>query len=115
MRPRHGGVVRVALADQHVAVEAREVGDTEDADAAERVRVRIQNLALGDIRLQAVAARALQPEDRGRAGLERAFQRAPGDVRLFVRLHQTVHDELILDAASLAEVARGGVAAVGTP
>ena len=53
-------VMRIALLDQNVAIEAAHFGNGEDTDAAEGTGLDRQNLALSDIGAQNAVAVALQ-------------------------------------------------------
>ena len=106
-------VVRVALAHQHMAVEAAHFGDGEHADAAEAAGGHVEHLALGHIGAQDALAVALEAVEGDVAGGDVALKGAAGEVRLAaLRLQQAVLDELVLDGAAGAELAFGGVAAV---
>ena len=57
-------VVRVALLNEDVAVEAAHLRDGEDADAAEAARMYRQNLALGNVASQHAVRVALEAIER---------------------------------------------------
>ena len=106
-------VVRVALLNEHMAIEAAHFGNCEDADAAERAGLHRQNLALGDVTAKHTVRVALQAVERDLARREVGLQRTAGEVRLGAcRLEQTVLDELVFDRAVGAELAGRRVAAV---
>ena len=104
-------VVREALLDEHVAVEAREARDRGDAKRAERVRVDVEEASLGDVGDELRVAVGLEAEHRRLAGLDLTLHRAAGDDGLAAALEPAVHDELVLHAAVL-EARAAGVAAV---
>ena len=91
-------MVRVALLDEDVAVEAAHLRDGEDADAAERTGPDGQDLALCNVAAKHTVGVALEPIERDLARREVGLQRTAGEVRLGAcRFEQTVLDELILD------------------
>ena len=106
-------VMRVALAHQHVAVEAAHFGDGEHADAAEGAGGHGQHFAFCHIGAQLPVGSALQPEEGDLAGGDVALQGAAGEVRVRAGgLQQAVLDELVLHGPVGAQLAAGGVAAV---
>ena len=106
-------VVRVALLNEHMTVEAAHLRDGEDADAAEAARMYRQDLALGDVAAQITVGIALQAVERDLACCKIGLERAAGKIRLRAcRFEQTVLNELVLDRAVSAELAGGRVAAV---
>ena len=107
LREAKAAVVREALADQYVTVEAREVLDADNPDAPEGARIDIEELPFCDVTDDLRIRIALQAEHRSRPRLDLSFKRAAGDVRLLARLHQTVHDELILERTVLHATAAG--------
>jgi len=107
----HGAVMREALLDEHMAVEAAHFGDGEDADAAEGIRSGGQDLALGDIGPEAPLAGALKAEEGDVTVSNVTLQSATGEVGGAAVFQQAVLDELVLHAA-LLQLAKGSVAAV---
>ena len=63
MAEGHRAVMREALLDQHVAIEAAHLMDGKDADAAKAGGFNGQNLALGDVGAKDPLAVALQTEE----------------------------------------------------
>ena len=104
-------VMREALGDEDVAVEAGEARDRRDADRTKGMRVDVQKLAVRDVRDEMALAVRLQTEHRRVARLDLALHRAARDDRLAAALEAAVHDELVLHAAVL-EARRARVAAV---
>ena len=105
-------VMRVALLDQHVAVEAAHLRDREDADAAEAAGGHRKDFAFRDVGAQVTVGVALQAVegDLGRSDI--ALERAAGEVRFAAVFQQAVLDQLILDGPVGAHLAGRGVAAV---
>ena len=75
-------VVRVALLDEDVAVEAAHFRDGEDADAAEGTGLHGQDLTFRDIATQVVVGVALEPVERDIACRNVGLERAAGEVGL---------------------------------
>ena len=99
-------VVRIALFEQHVAIEAAHFGDGEYADAAEGVRAHVEHLALGHIGAQRALAVALQAVEGHVARGQVALERAAGKVRFAAGgLEQAVLDQLIANRAAVAQLA----------
>ena len=106
-------VVRVALLNEHMTVEAAHLRDDEDADAAETPRMYRQNFTLCNVAAKHTVGIALQAVERDLACCKIRLERAAGKIRLRAcRFEQTVLNELILDRAVSAELAGGRVAAV---
>ena len=74
-------MVRVALLNQHMAVEAAHLRDGEDADAAEGVRSCWQDFAFSDVGTQLAIGRALEAEEGDVAVGDVAFEGATRDIR----------------------------------
>ena len=91
----HGRVVGEALLDEDVPVEPPHLQDTDDADAAERLGIDVEDLAFGHVGSKDRVGRRLEPEDRHFPGPDPALERPPGHVRVLPGLHQPVHDELV--------------------
>ena len=111
MAERYGAMMRIAVADENIAVEAVHLGNTKYADAAEGLGRHGENLALSDISLKVGILVGLQAVEGDLAGDDVALQRSAGDVRLAAILKAAVHDQLILHGA-LRKAADRGVAAV---
>ena len=79
MAEGHGAVVRIALLDQHMAIEAAHLMDGKDADAAEAGGGHGQNLALGDVGTEIAVTVALQAVEGDLAGSDVAFLPAQAD------------------------------------
>src|SRR5512143_1174996 len=107
----NGGVVRKALFDQDVTVEARHFLNCEHANRSERLWVDVKDLAIRDVCLYSGFRRRLNSENRDRAGFDLSFQRSSRDIRLLSRFHEAVHDQLILHGR-LKETSRRGVPAM---
>ena len=88
-------VVRVALLDEHMAVESPHLRDGEDADAAEAARMYRQDLALGDVAAQITVGIALQAVERDMACCNIRLERAAREVGFRAcRFKQTVLNQL---------------------
>ena len=74
-------VVRVALLDEHMTVEAAHLRDGEDADAAEGTGLDGQDLALGDVAAEVAVGVALQTVEGDLARRDVSFERAAGASR----------------------------------
>ena len=107
----HGTVMREALFNEHMAIEAAHFRDGEDADAAEGVRSGREDFAFGDVGAELAVRRALETVERDVARGDVAFERAARDVRRLAAFEQAVLDELVFHAA-LLELAERRVAAV---
>lgn len=106
-------VVRVALLDETMTVEAAHLRDGEDADAAEAARMYRQNFTLCNVAAKHTVGIALEAIERNIACRNICLECAAREVGLGAcRLKQTVLDELILDRAVGSELAGRRVAAV---
>ena len=83
MAEGHRTVVRIALLDEDVAVEAAHLRDGEDADAAERTSLDGQDLALGDVAAEFAVGIALEAIECNVARRDVSFERAAGKARMF--------------------------------
>ena len=106
-------VVRVALLNEHMAIEAAHFGNCEDADAAERAGLHRQNLALGDVTAKHTVRVALQAVERDLACCKIGLERAAREVGFRAcRFKQTVLNQLVFDRTVSTKFARRRVAAV---
>ena len=112
MREGNGSVVRIALLDEDVTIEASHLGDCEDTDTTERTCGNIEYFTLGDVRAEIALRVALQAIECDVAGCDVALESTACEVGLATVLKQTVLDELILDLAVRAHLALGSIAAV---
>ena len=86
---------RIALLDQHVAVEPTHLGDREHRDAAEGTRLDRQDLALGHIGAKRALGVALQSVEGDGAGCDVALECAACNVRRPAVFQQPVLDKLV--------------------
>ena len=82
MTESHGPVVREALLNQYMAIEAAHLMNGKDANAAEAGGGYGQNLTLCDVRAELALAVALETVEGDLARRDVAFQRAAGEVRI---------------------------------
>ena len=113
MREGHSTMVRIALLDQHMAIEASHLRNGEYTNAAERTSLDVEDFAFCDVSTQLALAVTLQAVESDRAGCQIAFERAAGEVRIAsFRLEETVLNQLILDSAVRAQLALRRIAAM---
>ena len=89
---RDGTVVREAVLNQHVTVEASHLRNREDTDATEALRFHGQNLTLRNIGIQVIVRGALQTEEGNVPGNDVTLQRSVGNLNG----QRASHDLLIL-------------------
>ena len=110
-----GAVVREALLDEDVTVEAAHLRDRENADAAEGLGSDRKDFAFCDVGAKDAFAVALQAVEGDLTGSDVALEGAAGEVRIGAGgLEQAVLDQLILDRAVGAQLAFRRIAA-GSP
>ena len=113
MTKGHRTMVREALLDQHVAIEAAHLMDGENADTAKTGGGHRQNLTLGNVGAEVALTVALQTEEGDLAGGDITLEGTAGEVGIgSFRLKEPVLDELILDSAVRAHLAARRVAAM---
>ena len=106
-------MVRVALLDEDVAIEAAHLGNGKDADAAEGAGGHGQDLALGHVTAEVALGVALQAVEGHVGGGDVALEGTAGKVGVGpFRLEQAVLDQLVLNGTVGAHLAAGGIAAV---
>ena len=109
----NGTVVRISLLDEHVAIEASHLLDSEDCDTTEGTGRYVENLALSDVGNKLSVAVALQTIEGDVACCDVALKRSSREIRIAsFRLKETVLDELILDRTVAAHLAGRSVTAV---
>ena len=105
-------VVRIALLDEHVAIEAAHLRNSEDTDTTERACRNVEHFTFCDVRAEVALRVALQAIECDVAGCDVALESTTSEVWLATVLEQTVLNELILDLAVRAHLALRSVTAV---
>ena len=101
---RNCTVIRITFRNQHMAVKAAHLRNTENTNAAKGTGSNRQDFTLCDISLKLSICGALKAEEGDRARSNVTLKGAAADVRLAVRLEQAVLDELVLKRLSLIHI-----------
>ena len=83
-------VVRIALLNQHMAVETSHLRDGEDTNAAERTGLDRQDFALGDVAAKHAVGVALEAVECDLARCKVGLERAAGEVRRAAVLNEFI-------------------------
>ena len=105
-------MVRIALLDEDVTIEASHLWNSEDTDTTERACRNVKNLTLCNVRAEVALRVALQTIECDVAGSDIALQCTACEVWLATVLEQTVLYVLVLVLFVLSHFVLWGVAAV---
>src|SRR6516162_8313394 len=105
MRKCHRCVV-VKAAEQNMTIETAETRKVRRASAAESFGIKVEKMAFDQISRHLVP-KTMNLNNRNRRADKLSFDSSPGNIGLRIRLHHSLHDDLIFHFRILQQPCRG--------